>query len=328
MNRAILLSTILAVLSGCTSVRQWGQVDSPDRQAFIKVSSKERRGLYLIGPEPPETKAQWARFVVDVLGRKVHDTGFRDIGRYQSIPFAFDVAWSPDSAHVAYRSITTLSIVSRDGQVRQAAIVCTNSLISSFKWVSTKEILAVVKEINYPLDLHGYPQQYDGYIAKARGLKIVSVSLDGTVSERFTQRVNKPTFMFHSIGFENQEISPYSNRVAFSDGSGLCVYDDGAAKVLATVPVTGEIEGSWWESKDTIIIGIGLLSGRRDFLRYDLADGSVQNCTATLLPQWDGMWRRVDWFRARSAEPDGAANGSQPFSSDTNRTSSAAGSRR
>jgi hypothetical protein len=28
------------------------------------------------------------------------------------------------------------------------------------------------------------------------------------------------------------------------------------------------------------------------------------------------------------AEPDGAANGSQPFSSDTNRTSSAAGSRR
>ena len=36
----------------------------------------------------------------------------------------------------------------------------------------------------------------------------------------------------------------------------------------------------------------------------------------------------VQLFYARSSEPDGAANGSQPFSSDTNRTSSAAGSRR
>ena len=33
-------------------------------------------------------------------------------------------------------------------------------------------------------------------------------------------------------------------------------------------------------------------------------------------------------FRARKGEQDGAANGSQPFRSDTNRTSGAAGSRR
>jgi hypothetical protein len=36
----------------------------------------------------------------------------------------------------------------------------------------------------------------------------------------------------------------------------------------------------------------------------------------------------VQLFYVRSGEPDGAANGSQPFSPDTNRTSSAAGSRR
>ena len=96
MNRVILLSMMLAVLSGCTSVREWTRLDSPDRQASITVSSKERCGLYLIGPEPPRTIGKWARFVVEVRGRKVHDTGFRDIGRYQQIPHAFDVAWSPD----------------------------------------------------------------------------------------------------------------------------------------------------------------------------------------------------------------------------------------
>ena len=303
---------MLAVLSGCTSVREWTRLDSPDRQASITVSSKERCGLYLIGPEPPRTIGKWARFVVEVRGRKVHDTGFRDIGRYQQIPHAFDVAWSPDSTHVAYRSISTLSIISRDGAVRQAAIVCTNALISSFKWVSAKEILAIVKEINDPLDLHGDVPAYHGFLAKAKEVKIMRVCLDGTVSERFTQRVNEPTFMFHSIGFENQEISPYSSQVAFGDGSRLCIYDDDAARVLVRVPISGPLEGTWWESQDTVIVGTGLLSGRSGFFRVKLADGKVQDCTATLLPHWDGMWGMHDWFRAAKAEPDGAANAAPP----------------
>ncbi len=230
------------------------------------------------------------------------------------VPFALDAVWAPDSAHVEYRLLTTLRLVGRDGAVYQAGIVCSNSLISSFKWISNKELLVVVKDIDEPLDMFGYPQHYHGYLASATAVRIVRVTLDGAATQRFAQPVKEPTFMFHSIGFENQEISPYEDRVAFSDGSRLCVYDDGAAKVLMTIPTTGEIEGTWWESKDTVIIGIGLLSGRRDLLRCDLADGKAQNCTATLLPQWDGMWRQVDWFRARNAEPDGAANRSQPIS--------------
>ncbi|MCL5096760.1 MAG: hypothetical protein M1608_04375, partial [Candidatus Omnitrophica bacterium] len=264
----------------------------------------------------------------EVKGKRVYDTGDQNVGVYQSLPFALDVAWAPDSAHVAYRLITTLRIVGRDGAVHQAAIVCTNSLISSFKWISNKELLVVMKEIDEPLDMFGYPQHYHGYLAKTKGIKIVRVNLDGGVSQRFEQPVKETTFMFHSIGFENQEISPYADRVAFSNGSGLCVYDDGAAKVLATVPMTGEIEGTWWESKDTVIIGIGLLSGGRDFLRCDLADGSVQKCTATLLPQWDGMWRQVDWFKAQKAEPEGGANGKQPVSSEADRAPGTAASRR
>ncbi len=329
MKRSILLIVAAAAFfTGCSSASELARVRSPDGEAWIIVATKEKRGMPLPGPEPPKTLAKWARFTVEVKGKIVHDTGDQDVGIYQSLPFALDAVWAPDSAHVAYRLLTTLRIVGREGTVRQAGIVCTNSLISSFKWISNKELLVIVKEIDEPLDMFGYPQHYHGYLAKAKAIRIVRVTLDGAVTQRFTQPVKEPTFMFHSIGFENQEISPYADRVAFSDGSGLCVYDDGTAKVLATVPMTGEIEGTWWESKDKIIIGIDLLSGRRDFLRCDLTDGSVQNRTATLLPQWDGMWRQVDWFRARNAEPDGPASGSQPIRAETNRTSSAAGSRR
>ncbi len=280
----------------------------------------------LPGPEPSKTLAKWARFSVEVKGKKVYDSGDQDVGVYQSLPFALDVAWAPDSAHVAYRLLTTLRIVGRDGAVREAGIVCTNSLISSFKWISNKELLVVVKEIDEPLDMFGYPQHYHGYLAKAKDIKIVRVELDGAVAHRFGQPVKEPTFMFHSIGFENQEISPYASRVVFSNGSGLCVYDDGVAKVIATVPMTGEIEGTWWESKDTVIVGIGLLSGRREFRRYALTDGSVQNCTAALLSQWDGMWRQVNWFVSQNA--DSPANPSQPIRAEPNRTSAAAGSDR
>ncbi len=95
--------------------------------------------MSLPGPEPPKTLAKRARFSVEVKGKIVHDTGDQDVGVYRSLPFALDVAWAPDSAHVAYRLLTTLRIVGRDGAVQQAGIVCTNSLISSFKWISSSQ---------------------------------------------------------------------------------------------------------------------------------------------------------------------------------------------
>lgn len=301
MKQIIPLAVAAALLTGCGSASELARVQSPDGDACIVVRTREKHGMPLPGPEPPRTQAKWARFSVEVKGKTVHDTGDQNVGVYQSLSFAFDVAWAPDSAHVAYRMITTLRIVGRDGAVHEAGIVCTNSLISSFKWISNEELLVVVKEIDERLDMYGYPQHYHGYLAKAKGIRIVRVKSDGGVSERFAQPVKEPTFMFHSIGFENQEISPYADQVAFSDGSGLCVYDDRAARVLATVPITGDIQGTWWESKGAIVVGVGLLSGDKDFLRCDLANRSVQKCTSTLLPQWDGMWRQLDWFKARNA---------------------------
>jgi hypothetical protein len=302
MKRIFTLTLLSTALTGCVSTTQWARVDSPDRQACIIVSSMEQRGIQLPGPEPAETMAKWARFVVEVKNRKVYDTGFKDVGVGQSIPFAFDVAWAPDSAHVAYRSITTLCIVSRDGKVHEADILCTNSLISSFKWTSGKGLFVVVKEIDEPLDEFGYPQHYHGYLAKAKSIRILNVNLDGEVSECFTQSVSKPTFMFHSINFENQEMSPYSDRVAFSDGAAVCVYDDVDGKVIAKAPITGQLEGTWWETKDKLILGLGLMSSLDlHFVRFDLADGKIQDCTADLLPLWklpqNWNYEIVDWFR-------------------------------
>lgn len=309
MKQIIPLVVAAAVLTGCSPASELARVRSPDGEACVIVATKEKRGIPLPGPEPPKTLAKWARFSVEVKGKKVHDTGDQDVGVYQSLPFALDVAWAPDSAHVAYRLLTTLRIVGRDGTVHQAGVVCTNSLISSFKWISNEELLVVVKEVDEPLDMFGYPQHYHGYLAKAKRIKIVRVSLDGRVSERFTQPVNEPTFMFHSIGFHNQEISPYSDRVVFSNGAAVCVYDDTAGKVVAKAEITASVEGTWWQTSDKIILGLGLLSSSdRRFASFEVVDNKVRDITATLLPLWEGQWVSADWFRAGRAEPSGPAN--------------------
>ncbi len=318
MKWIIPLAMAVAVVSGCGPASDLARVCSPDGEACVIVATKEKHGVPLPGPEPPKTTAKWARVSLEVKRKRVYDTGDQNIGVYQSLPFAFDVSWAPDSAHVAYRMVTTLRIVSRDGAVHEAAIVCTNSLISSFKWISNKEVLVVLKEIDEPLDMFGYPQHYHGYLAKAKSIKVVRVNLDGRVSERFTQPVNEPTFMFKSVGFQNQEVSPYSDRVAFSDGAAVCVYDDTAGTIVAKAAITGSVEGTWWETKDKIILGVGPLSSSdRRFASFDLADSKIQDRTADLLPLWDGQWASVDWFRTVRAEPAGASNRGQPIRPET-----------
>jgi hypothetical protein len=60
-----------------------------------------------------------------------------------------------------------------------------------------------------------------------------------------------------------------------------------------------------------------------------LSDCSFSREVMASCPQavWDALPQRVQ-AKYRKVEPDGPANGSQPFRSETNRTSSAAGSRR
>ncbi len=258
---------------------------------------REQEGISIPGPEPPETIRKWARVVVEVKGRKVHDTGFKDVGRHQSVPWAFDVAWAPDSAHVAYRAITTLSIVDRHGQVHHADIPCTNSLISSFKWISEKELLVVVKEVDTPLELYGYPASYHGFLAKAKRISILRVNLDGAIANRFVQHLANPAFAFHSIGFENQEISPFSSRVAFSDGTALCVYDDAHGNLTSNIPLNAPISGTWWEINNRLIINLGASPSIEQFVRVDLTSGAIEDCTATLRPLCHRKFLSPTWFQ-------------------------------
>lgn len=113
MKQIIPLVLAAAALTGCSSDSELARVRSPDGEACVVVATNEKRGMQLPGPEPAKTLAKWARLSLEVKGKTVYDTGDQEVGIYQSFPFAFDVSWAPDSAHVAYRMMTTLRIVSR-----------------------------------------------------------------------------------------------------------------------------------------------------------------------------------------------------------------------
>lgn len=310
-NIKALLAIACLTLVGCSSTTKLASVCSPDRKARITLYLKERRGIQLPVPEPAEIKSLQANFVVQENDREVYKTGFHDVGVNQSIPHAFDAAWAPDSAHVACRSHSTLLLVSRDGTIHQPKLGDGNIAITSFKWVSGSELLVVSKEINQSVESQVRPQRYPGYLCKSKGIRIQRLSLNGLIRERFSQSLKNPVFLFHSFGFENQEISPYSNQVAFSDGASLCIYDDEAGKVVASVPIPGSLDGIWWEAKSQIIFGTGLLSGAERFFRFNIGDAKITECTKELWPMRRLKYDSVDWFRsqdsplAHSVFPDG-----------------------
>ena len=254
--------------------------------------------MWLPGPEPPKVKGQWVRLAVTVDGQTTYDSGFEDVGVYQPCDFAYDLAWSPDSGHVAFRAINTLRVVGKDGNLQSFDVTRDNALVSSFKWVGNRRLLVVAKQVAEPLDMFGYPKHYHGYLTKSQNVKVFTVDLDAGVAGRFAVDVKEPTFMFRSIGFLNQEIAPATNRVAFSDGNAICVYDDASGKVVATAPVNGPIEGTWWDSSDRLIVGVGLLSGEKHFSMFDIKTGKLEDQSATYLPLWDSQWTHEDWFRS------------------------------
>jgi hypothetical protein len=295
---AILL--LLVICNGCSgskNERELARVSSPDGRFTAVITVKETFGVQLPGPEPAKRTGCWSRLTIEAQGKTVFDSGFKNLGEYQSDPFAMDLAWSDDSKRLVYRCINELLVVGTDGKSREYSIINDNSLISSFKWTANDQLLIVAKGIDQPLDLYGYPN-YHGYLANATDIRIISLDMMGHKKELHRQKVDGPTFIFNSPAFLMDEISPFASRVAFSDGKSICVYDPDVGQIIVKAGINGSIEGVWWVDDNHLIVGVGLLSSsnRRLFTVFIWARQS-NDATSVLLPQWDGMWDNKDWFR-------------------------------
>ena len=139
MKQIIIIIILGFICAGCAgnSETEFARITSPDGHAVATITRKEKTGMWRLGPEPPKVQAKWAKLSVFVGGKQKYDRGFEDIGVYQPC-FAFDLAWSPNSDYVAFRSINSLRIVGKDGTVRSFNVIKDNSLVSSFKWISNK----------------------------------------------------------------------------------------------------------------------------------------------------------------------------------------------
>jgi hypothetical protein len=310
------------------------KIPSPDRQALAVVTLKEKHGLWMLGPELPKTLNRWVRLKVTRHGRTIYDSSYENLNVYQTGTFASDVMWSPDSAHLAYRHITTLRIIGPDGKLKTCNVQPKDSVISSFRWIDNRNLLVVSKKGNYPLDMHGSPYYYNGYIDQAKDIRIARLNMDKGFTECHHQAVSDPTFLFHSVCFFLDEISPKADRVAFSDGVNLCVYDVKLGRLVVqiaipqkpapkpdlTVPgledpairavmeetaaLPAQLEGIWWPTNDRIVFGVGLLGGpTKSFYQYDLLKGTLTDKTDVLLPAWQGSDRAMnyedpDWYRS------------------------------
>ncbi len=332
-------AALLAAMFGGTVEQELAHVKSPDGRSVAVLSHKQASAP---GgpPEPPKTLERWARLQILRGGKSVYDSGYENLNVYQMSPgFALDAVWSPDSKHLAYRHIASLRVVGPDGQAKVCSVGPEDSVISSFRWIDNDDLLIVSKKTRYPLDMHGTPYMYNGYIDQATDIRISRCNLTKGRAERYEQAVDKPTFLFHAVAFHLDEISPNANRVAFSDGANLCVYDDALGKVVAQIKVPqkptsppdststpppagsseamradikrqlasrpAQLEGVWWQTNDTLVMGVGLLGSpdeKKAFYTYDIPSKTLTDRSNVLLPVWLGGlktrdYQDADWFR-------------------------------
>ncbi len=311
------------------------QEKSPDEHSTAIIIHKEKLGMPLPGPESPKTLARWAclKWIKD--GRTVYDSGDEPLNIYQrGAALALDLMWSPDSQHLAYRHITGIRIINAKGEAVTHNMADTGFVTASFRWIDNQNLIVVSKRQQSPLDMSGKPYCYQGYIDQAREIWIGRLNLTTGYTEYYRQTVTEPTFLFHSIDFQLDEISTKANLVAFSDGANLCIYDAMARKMLMKVRLPqkptpkpdltdpdmkdptiravaeemaarpAQLEGVWWPTNDQLVLGMGLLSGSvKSFYTYNIATKIILDKTDTLLPAWNGNEKAMnyqdsDWYRS------------------------------
>ena len=311
-----------------TDQRQLCRLVSPDGRAFATLTCKIKHGFTV----PPESARVWgirSRLTLDNDGKKVYDSSYERLNSYQSqASFALDLRWSPDSRHLAYRHISTLRLIGVTGDV----VFCRlpeEMAVTSFCWIDNDQLLVVSKKPSSGLDIAGKPYWYQGYIAEATGIEISIVALSGNCTRVYSAALDTPMFLFRSVDFALDEISGLSDRVAFSDGANLCIYDVAARKMLVKIglpqkpapkpDLTGpdmnapeiravteamaarpaQLEGIWWPTNDQLILGMGILGGPvKSFYTYDITTKVILDKTDTLLPAWDMSYQDTDWYRS------------------------------
>ncbi len=302
-------------LSPETSENELLKLPSPDGHCVAVLLHKEKKGPMLT-IEPPNTLKKWSQLKVMLDGQILYDSGDEELNAFQRDGgFALDLAWSPESAHLAYRHITSLRIIGRDGKSAIHNIAGDASVISSFSWIDNVNLLIVSKKTQYTFDTGVKPYIIYGYIDQTKDIQIIRLNLVNGTTQRHQQLISNPKLLLHSSDFLVEEISPKSDRVAFSDGENLCIYDDTLGTIIAREKIPqklpkkhrlpdnypgefmkiveeilaepGQLEGLWWQSNDRLVIGVGLLGSKiKSFHTYDIPSKTMIDVTSLLLPIW------------------------------------------
>jgi len=218
-----------------------------------------------------------------------------------------------------------LRTIGADGKATSYRLIPEDAIVSSFRWIDNESLLVVSKKGGYRLDMYGRPYRYPGYTEQAKDTRISRLHLTKGQMELYSQAVNNPTFLFHALKFGLEEISPRSDRVAFSDGVRIRVYDDAAGKVIAegkipqappNVPAESplaeayrqggdtksaaeamrlerewaarpsQLFGIWWHTNSRLVLRVVPPNGEPTFYTFDIPSQKIADVSKALQPLW------------------------------------------
>ncbi len=291
-----LLTIISLCFISCTTQYNAIKVVANEGKNIARIDIYVRTAMPLPG-HPPPTTAQKDRLTVNIDNKQVYDSSWVELGLYQDSD-AFDLVWSPNMKILASRRLNILTFINKDRIMRTLNTQHGNSLLSSYKWLDNDNLILVTKKLDSPLNMYGYPVHYHSFIDNATQISIYTYNLSKhKLKLRYKQDLKEVTFLFNSIHFFCDEISPFSAKVIFNDGKNIKVYDDKLHKIIAQTKATGSLEGIWWIDKDKVLLGFGLLSGEKRFSLFDAKIGKIKDVSKEYLAKWQGSYSTKEWFK-------------------------------
>ena len=288
-----LLPITVILLASCsgTSTIEVARISSPDGQKEAVVTLKQQHESFNPTPDAPDLQAQWLKLDILSGNKTLFTTGFEGLERYDHV--SEDAIWSPDSTKVAYRLFDQFRIITTQGKCDSYDVCSFNRKVSSYRWRNKDELLLVSKHIDSPGPF------YPGFFSNTKGIQILKLTLGKGTTERYRQTVDEPMFLCHTSSSLIEEISPSVNRVAFSDGHNICVYDDSTGTIIAKEPVEGSVSGIWWVNDDKLVLYLSVPSNteqEEQFYTFDIPSNKLEDVTSKLYPDWHG-YDKPNWFR-------------------------------
>ena len=245
---------------------------SPDGRWTAVITIKTVSGPAIPGPDPTPALSQEHQFSILDHGTTILKTPWHNPGTIGSLTYqGLDILWSTDSRQIAHRRGNDILLFDTSTRsLKTVRPVQDGSCIASYKWIAPDK-LVILARYN-PTATSDPGSAYATEYHRSVRIALVEYNIVNDTSRQLATHEADAAYTFRSLSVDGHELSPFGDRVAFSNRRTICVYDWSAAKWLAEKPLDDNVHAISWADADHLRLSIGPTPTASSDWEYSIKD--------------------------------------------------------